>query len=48
MSREEEKLRNILRWFEKAGFSAVMADLPEKIGQSSGVSKGKETTEEIL
>jgi len=48
MSGEEEQLQNILWWFQKAGVSAVMANLPEMTGQSSGAGKVKEAAEELL
>lgn len=48
MSSEEAKLQNILWQFQKEGVSAVMANLPEITGHSSGARKGKETAEEVL
>lgn len=47
MSGKEDQIRNILLWFTKVGIPAVMAGAPVKIGQSSGVDKGKEVAKEV-
>ena len=42
----DEELRVVLQCFVRAGIPRVMAGAPARIGQSSGVDKGKYITEE--